>query len=77
MNKSKIDNNPLFHSWSFGKINYQIFGIGLLIVIFGYFIMATGETESFWSVKVAPIILIIGYCVIIPASILVKSKNNK
>jgi len=62
------DNKTLFHSWSFGKINYQLFGIGLFIT--------TGETESYQSVKLAPIILILGYCVIIPAAILVKPKNK-
>ena len=70
------NNKTLFHSWSFGKINYQLFGIGLVTIIVGYIIMATGETESIQSIKIAPIILIIGYCVLIPASILVKPKNK-
>ena len=69
-------NKTLFHSWSFGKINYQLFGIGLLIIILGYIIMATGETESVQSIKIAPIILIIGYCVFIPAAILIKPKRK-
>ena len=68
------NNKTLFHSWSFGKINYQLFGIGLLVIIFGYIIMAMGDPESFQSVKLSPIILIIGYCVFIPAAILVKPK---
>ena len=70
------NNKTLFHSWSFGKINYQLFGIGLLVIIFGYIIMAMGDTESFQSVKLSPVILIIGYCVIIPAAILVKPRNK-
>ena len=70
------NNKTLFHSWSFGKINYQLFGIGLLVIIFGYIVMATGETESIQSIKIAPIILIVGYCVLIPAAILVKQKNK-
>ena len=48
----------------------------MLVIIFGYIIMAMGDTESFQSVKLSPIILIIGYCVFIPASILVKPKNK-
>ena len=70
------NNKGLFHSWSFGKINYHIFGIGLLTIIFGYIVMATGETESIQSIKIAPLILIVGYCVFIPAAILVKPKNK-
>ena len=38
--------------------------------------MATGETESYQSVKLAPIILILGYCVLIPAAILIKPKDK-
>jgi len=72
----KNGNKSLFHSWSFGKINYQLFGIGLLVIISGYFLMATGETESIQSVKLAPVILLIGYCVIIPAAILIKPKKD-
>ena len=76
MKQGNTDNKPLFHSWSFGKINYLLFGIGLLVIITGYLIMATGETESYQSVKLAPIILILGYCVLIPAAILIKPKDK-
>ena len=70
------DNKTLFHSWSFGKINYLIFGIGLCVIMLGYIVMATGGTESLQSVKIAPLILIVGYCIIIPAAILVKPKDK-
>ena len=70
------DNKTLFHSWSFGRINYLLFGIGLLVIITGYLVMATGATESYQSVKLAPIILIVGYCVFIPAAILIKPKDK-
>ena len=69
-------NQTLFNSWSFGKNNYVLFGIGLFTIVFGYILMATGETESFQSIKVSPIILIIGYCIIIPIAILIKPKND-
>ena len=71
------NNKHLFNSWSFGKINYNIFAIGLLVIILGYIIMATGETESIQSIKIAPLILIVGYCILIPAAILVKPKNKE
>ena len=70
------DNKTLFHSWSFGKINYLLFGIGLFVIIWGYIIMVMGDTESFQAVKLSPVILIIGYCVFIPAAILVKPKKQ-
>ena len=37
--------------------------------------MATGETDSYQSTKIAPLILMLGYCGIIPLSILYK-KNE-
>ena len=74
MERDKSMNKRLFHSWSFDKTNYQIFVIGLAIIIFGYIIMATGETESLQSTKIAPLVLAVGYCVVIPLSILYKKK---
>ena len=63
---ASIDNHKkLFNSWSFGRINYQLFCVGILVIILGYILMATGKTESIQSIKIAPIILTIGYCIII------------
>lgn len=67
----------LFDSWSFTRTNYLIFGIGLLTIVLGYILMATGETTSIQSVKVAPVVLVIGYCVIIPIAILYKSDKSR
>ena len=38
--------------------------------------MWSGETTSFQSVKLAPVILVLGYCVIIPISLLYRKKNK-
>ena len=74
LKQDNSDNKTIFHSWSFGKINYTLFSIGLCIIILGYVVMATGETESLQSVKIAPLILIVGYCIIIPTAILLNQK---
>ena len=76
MKQRNSDNQTLFHSWSFGKINYLLFVIGISVIMLGYLVMATGETESIQSVRIAPLILIVGYCVLIPAAILVKPKDK-
>lgn len=60
----------------FDKLNYIIFGIGVLTIIVGYIIMATGETYSFQSLTVAPIVLLIGYLVIIPIAILYRRPKS-
>ena len=75
MAKKRTPKNNLFKSWSFEKINYQIFSIGIILILIGYIIMISGSTTSIVSTKVSPVILVIGYCVIIPLSILFK-KNK-
>ena len=68
------ENNPekiqLIDGWSFNKINYIIFFIGVLFIIFGYIIMATGTVNSFQSLTLAPIMLFLGYIILIPASLI-------
>ncbi len=71
--KNKVNTK---NDWTFTYINYLLFLIGVITIITGYIIMYTGETESFQSVRLSPIILIIGYCIIIPISILYKSRGG-
>jgi len=62
---------------SLTKTNYLIFGLGLLVIIVGYFVMASGDTYSFRSLSVAPVILLLGYLIIIPISILYRKDEPK
>ena len=66
----------LFDSWHFTFYNYLIFGIGLFFIIMGYILMSLGETDSFLSTKLSPIILVLGYCVMIPLSIILNLKKK-
>ena len=68
----KGNKSSIFHSWPFGKRNYFLFVVGLVTIILGYILMYTGETSSFQSIILSPLILVIGYCVIIPISIFIK-----
>lgn len=73
--------------WEFPleKNNLMIIGVGLLVILIGYMLMATGVTEDpavadgKWNnpmaVTIAPILLIIGYTVIIPYGIIKKFKK--
>ncbi len=77
-NKSKTTNN----GWNFPleKGNLIIIGVGVGVVLLGYLLMMTGITEqpaipdgkwnNFWAITVAPLMLLLGYCVIIPFGIL-------
>ena len=65
----------LFEGWAFKKVNYIIFLIGLLLIVSGYIIMASGEVNSFQSLTLAPILLFIGYLIAIPVALIYRPKN--
>jgi hypothetical protein len=73
----KDSSGNIFDGWSYDKENYILFAIGIVTIILGYVIMATGETYSFQSLSIAPIFLFIGYLVLIPLSLLYKKNKQK
>ena len=75
-NNDSENTNSLFESWSLSKINYILFGIGLTLIILGYILMGKGEVYSFQSLTLAPIMLFIGYIIVIPASLIYRDKNS-
>ena len=74
--KGEADSEVIFNSWSFSKKNYSFFILGIIVIITGYVIMALGETYSFQSLSLAPILLLIGYLVLIPLALLYKDKEK-
>lgn len=72
--------NPVKWEFSLTNQNLMYFGLGIAIILIGYALMATGITEEpaipdgKWNntlaVVIAPLMLIIGYCVVIPFSII-------
>ena len=75
-NNDSENTNSLFESWSLSKINYILFGIGLTLIILGYILMGKDEVYSFQSLTLAPIMLFIGYIIVIPASLIYRDKNS-
>ena len=67
--------DSLFESWSLSKTNYLLFGIGLFLIIIGYILMGNGEVNSFQSLKLAPVMLFIGYIIVIPVSLIYRDKD--
>jgi Flp pilus assembly protein TadB len=55
----------------FVKKNYILFLIGLVVVVLGFITLAMGD------ITIAPILLVIGYCVIIPVAILYSNNHGK
>lgn len=66
--------------YPFEKKNYVMLAVSLAIILLGFGLMATGITEEAatpdgtWrnplAISVAPVLLVIGYCVLIPYSIM-------
>jgi hypothetical protein len=52
--------------------NFRIIGAGVLVIVAGYLAMASGGIEGFLSLVLSPILLVLGYCVILPVGILYK-----
>ncbi len=72
----KQASSPIFGDWDFTPANYRIFLAGIIIIILAYIIMALGTTNSFQALTLAPIMLIIGYLVIIPLAIVYKNRKH-
>tara|TARA_B100000900_G_C20073587_1_gene511067 strand:- start:10 stop:210 length:201 start_codon:yes stop_codon:yes gene_type:complete len=63
----KDNKSGIFHSWPFGRKNYLLFLIGVVTIVSGYVLMYLKA-----DIVLAPVLLVIGYCVIIPISIMIK-----
>lgn len=59
-----------------GRENYLFFLGGVGVLILGFIFLSIGPWDSFWSLTLAPILLIIGYIILIPLSILYKKKKG-
>lgn len=51
---------------AFTRRNWTMLLIGVFTIILGFYILSRG------SITLAPILLVVGYCVIIPLAILIK-----
>jgi len=54
----------------FVKSNYILFGTGLLAIMLGFSFLAIGD------ITLSPILLVLGYCVVIPIAILYSRKTK-
>jgi general stress protein CsbA len=59
------------------RMNYVIIIAGVVTLLAGFLIMSSGDAVSSLSVTIAPVILFIGYCVIIPVGIMYRKKKTE
>ncbi len=63
-------------SFPLEKENFMIIGLGIVLLIIGYFLMSENSVNGFLPTVVSPILLVAGYCVVIPYGILKKPKSE-
>ena len=68
--------NDFVEALPFNKSNYQILGGGLLCIILGYIALAQEPWNGTMPLVVAPILLVLGYCVLIPIGILFRRRTS-
>lgn len=57
--------------FSWGAVNNLLLGLGLAALVAGYLALSKGSTT------LAPVLLVAGYCGLIPASLLVRARNRE
>lgn len=57
--------------------NYTIIGVGIAVIIVGYILMNANSVDGFMPTVVAPILLVLGYCFVIPYGILFNDKSGE
>lgn len=84
---SRQSGNQLALSWSipWTTMNFIGLGVGVVVIVIGYLLMNTAIAadpvgdKSIWnnanSTEIAPVILTIGYCVILPFAIFWRKKD--
>jgi len=55
----------------FTKKNYVLFAIGIFVIVIGYITLGYG------SITLAPILLVLGYCVLIPIAIIINGGKER
>ena len=61
----------------FTALNVKILVGALAVIALGYWLVGRGPVTNSLSMSVAPIVMVIGYCVMIPAAIMVRGKSVK
>jgi len=56
--------------------NFIILGVGLLLIVLGYVALSGNVVEGFRQLTLAPILLLLGYCVVIPIGIMYRKKEK-
>lgn len=69
--KTPVSSQTGHDSTPFSNLNYILFAIGLIVITAGWFFLRAGH------ISISPVMIILGYCVIIPIAIILKPGDKK
>ena len=61
---------------AFGKMNYILLTVGVVVILAGFYALSQPPIMGTMPLVVAPILLILAYCVILPISIMYRKKEK-
>jgi len=73
--KAKVAASPFKIYWE--KQNYIFLALGFVILVISFYLMSIGPWDSVPSLVISPILLVIAYVLIFPASILYRKKAEQ
>ena len=63
-------NQSADQKFPFTRKNWAIFALALATIILGYILLSIPPADGILSLTLAPILLVVGYCVLVPMAIL-------
>ena len=61
----------------YSERNMWLFGLGLATIALGYVFLSLPPVDGFMSLTLAPLLLVLGYCVFIPIALLSRQKEDE
>ncbi|MGY8825016.1 MAG: hypothetical protein ACKVJG_13955 [Candidatus Latescibacterota bacterium] len=61
----------------FTRQNRIFFAASLVSIVLGYIFLRIPPADGFFSLTLAPVLLVLGYCALMPLAILYKGKNGE
>ncbi|MCF8267547.1 MAG: DUF3098 domain-containing protein [Ignavibacteriales bacterium] len=72
--KEKFE-SPFRDYWQ--NTNYILFGLGLVVLVIGFYLMTFGPFDNPVSLSIAPVVILVSYLIIFPAAIFYTKKQKE
>lgn len=74
--KQRLQKEKVLWSIPLSRTNFKIFGVGLILLIAGFYLMTIPPWDSIYALVLSPIVLLLAYFVIYPLGIMKKEKSD-